>query len=260
MASRMERYYKTEENVSQRTQKNRELYNEIHNNIQYEDYKPMARVNEISREKLRELLEEENKPKRQHKEITKTPILESHLEEEQKKYDINEALEKAKNDSTPTYNYHKLNKEQLELLETIKNYKARKENDDENLNELLNTISNTKMLKELNDQELSLDLFNDLKGDNEDTAVAGIETINEILEAKEKYKKENEDNNFIESDTEKIDNSFFTSSMKFDKEDFDDLEEIKTNLNKNNKMMKIITVILIIALIVFIIVILTNKR
>lgn len=250
MASRMDRYYKTEDTTSQRTQKNKELYNEIHNTIKYDDYDQLPKVNEISREKLRELIAEEKKPKKQYKETPHPSVFEN-LEKETKNYDINEILEKAKNDNQrKTYNYHKLNKEQLELIEKIKNYKASKKEDDESLNELLNTIVNTNLLQDLNDRDLSLNLLNDLKSDDEDTKVAGIETVSEILEAKEKYEKENKDDNFIEGNTEKIDNSFYTSSMQFDKEDFDDIEELKENIKKGNKFVKIITVIIIIAAIV----------
>ncbi len=256
MASRMDRYYKTEDNISQRTQKNKSLYNEIHNTITYDDYKQIPRINEISEEKLKELIEEEKKPKRQYKEISRPSVFEE-IDKEQKNYDINEALEKAKNNNQrQNYNYHKLTKEQLELIDKIKNYKASKKEDDENLNELLNTLASTSLLKDLNDKDLSLNLLSDLKSDDENTQVAGIETVNEILEAKEKYEKENKDDNFVEENTEKIDNSFYTSSMKFDREDFDDIEEIKTNLNKNNKLMKIITIILIISLISVVILIL----
>lgn len=249
MASRMDRYYKTEDTVSQRTQKNRELYNEIHSTISYDDYKQIPRVNEISKEKLRELIEEEKKPKKQYREVPKPSVFEE-IEKDTKNYDINEALEKAKNNKQgQSYHYHKLNKEQLELIEKIKNYKASKKEDGEDLNEILNTLASTNLLKDLNDRDLSLNLLNDLKSDDENTQVAGIETVNEILEAKEKYEKENKDDNFVEENTEKIDNSFYTASMQFDKEDFDDIEEIKTNLNKSNKLMKIITVILLISLV-----------
>jgi hypothetical protein len=252
----MDRYYKTEDNISQRTQKNKSLYNEIHNTITYDDYKQIPRINEKSEEKLKELIEEEKKPKRQYKEISRPSVFEE-IDKEQKNYDINEALEKAKsNNQRQNYNYHKLAKEQLELIDKIKNYKASKKEDDENLNELLNTLASTSLLKDLNDKDLSLNLLSDLKSDDENTQVAGIETVNEILEAKEKYEKENKDDNFVEENTEKIDNSFYTSSMKFDREDFDDIEEIKTNLNKNNKLMKIITIILIISLILVVILIL----
>lgn len=250
MPSRMERYYQTEVNVAKRTRKNQHLYDDIHNSLTQPNVEQISNVNEISPAKLNELLNSEKKVERRAIRNENLNLVEDNDDDENKNYDIREVLEKAKTDRPIKNDYHKLKEEQLSLLKKIESYKASKQEQDDNLNELLNTIASTKLLKDLNDRDLSLDLLGDLKSNNENTIVGGIDSINRVMSDIPKVKKEIEENN-------EIDKSFYTSSMSFNDDDFDDIKEIKNKLKKNNFWMKamIITLcIVIIAVIVLVVV------
>lgn len=254
MPSRMEKYYQTDSSVSRRTNKNRSLYNEIHNNLDYDDIKPTSNVNEISQEKLNEILKSEKKSVSISNQSRTTKFDNTNLnssENDDKNYDIKEILEKAKSDSTKN-DYHKLKIDQINLLKKIENYKASKQEQDENLNELLNTIASTKLLSDLNDRDLSLDLLGDLKSDNENTIVGGIDSINKVMHDIPKVKLEEKENN-------EIDKSFYTSSLSFNETDFDDIKEIKNKIRKNNLLIKGLTIgfifiVVIVVILVFIII------
>ena len=250
MPSRMEKYYQTDNTINRRTNKNKDLYNEIHNNLDYDSIKPVSNINEISPAKLNEMLKNENRiePKTYQVKNRSANIEEN----EDSSYDINEALERAKNNSVIKSDYHKLKEEQLNLLKKIESYKASKQEQDENLNELLNTIASTKLLNDLNDRDLSLGLLGDLKSGNENTVVGGIDSINKVMHDIPKVKLDDSEKN-------EIDRSFYTSSMNFNDEDFDDIKEIKNKLKRNNSLMKImivgIALIVVIAIILILILI-----
>lgn len=251
MPSRMERYYQTDVDISKRTKKNQSLYDDIHNSLNYQDVKQVSNVNEISPAKLSELLRNQKKVEQRtvkNENINLTPIGDDY--DDERNYDIREVLEKAKSDNTNNKSdYHKLKEEQLTLLKKIESYKASKQEQDENLNELLNTIASTKLLKELNDRDLSLDLLGDLKSNDDNTIVGGIDSINKVMHDVPKVQKENEEKN-------EIDRSFYTSSMRFNAEDFDEIQEIKSKLNKNNFLMKTFAIIFsIVIIIVFVVLI-----
>lgn len=248
MPSRMERYYQTDVDAAKRTKKNQRLYDDIHNNSNYSDVEQISNVNEISPAKLNELLKNDKKVERR---VIKNKNINFNIidGDEDKNYDIREVLEKAKSDTPSKNDYHKLKEEQINLLKKIESYKASKQEQDENLNELLNTIASTKLLKDLNDRDLSLDLLDDLKSNNDNTIVGGINSINKVIYDIPKVKSYVEDKN-------EIDKSFYTSSMSFNDEDFDEIKEIKSKLNKNNFWMKTILIILGIVIVVIIVLVL----
>lgn len=247
MPSRMEKYYQTDNTINRRTNKNKDLYNEIHNNLDYNSIRPVSNVNEISPAKLTEILNNENKIETKNYQIRNRKI--NVEEKENSSYDINEALEKAKSSNIIKSDYHKLKEEQLNLLKKIESYKASKQEQDENLNELLNTIASTKLLNDLNDRDLSLGLLDDLKSNNENTVVGGIDSINRVMHDIPKVKLDDSEKN-------EIDKSFYTSSMNFNDEDFDDIKEIKNKLKKNNSLMKIMIVGIVLIVIIAIVLIL----
>lgn len=254
MPSRMERYYQTEVDVSKRTRKNQSLYDDIHNSVNYSDVNQISNANEISPAKLNEMLNKDKKPQRRavYREVPiSNPV---DFDDDNKNYDIKEALEKAKTSkSSNEYSYHKLKDDQINLLKKIESYKASKQEQDENLNELLNTIANTKLLQQLNDRDLSLDLLGDLKSNDDNTVVGGINSINKVMNDIPKEKVVVEEKN-------EIDKSFYTSSMSFNEDDFDELKEIKSKLKKNNLMMKLIVLILCIVVIVVVILLVVNLK
>ena len=117
MPSRMEKYYQTDNTINRRTNKNKDLYNEIHNNLDYNSIRPVSNVNEISPAKLTEILNNENKIETKNYQIRNRKI--NVEEKENSSYDINEALEKAKSSNIIKSDYHKLKEEQLNLLKKI---------------------------------------------------------------------------------------------------------------------------------------------
>lgn len=254
MPSRMERYYQADVDVAKRTRKNQHLYDDIHNSLNQPDVEQISNVNEISPAKLSELLSGEKKVERRVIRNENIDFSSDIDDEDESNYDIREILEKAKNDKPVKNDYHKLKEEQLNLLKKIESYKASKQEQDENLNELLNTIASTKLLKDLNDRDLSLDLLDDLKSNNENTIVGGISSINKVIQDVPKVKPEVEEKN-------EIDKSFYTSSMNFSENDFDDIKEIKSKLKKNNFWMKamVITSCIVIIAVVILVVLFTKK-
>ena len=125
-------------------------------------------------------------------------------------------------------------------LDTEENQKASQESAKEELLELINTINmNEKQKKEiqenLNEESTQLDpldLFTDLRGD-ENTVVAGAKEFapeetspsplinEEIKETKESSEKEE----IKDALDEELDDSFYTNSMTFKKNDFASLED-----------------------------------
>ena len=251
MPSRMEKYYQTKSNVPRRTSKNQSLYNDIYSNNDY-DVDKISNANEISPEKLNEIL---NQSKKSQKRIERNYVSVDDTDlDDEKKYDINEVLAKAKSQSiNNNYNYDKLKIERETLLKKIENYKASKQEQDESLNDLLNTIASTKMLSNINDKDLSLDLLNDLKSNNDNTVVGGISSIDKVLND---VPKKN-----ISVDEDGIDKSFYTSSMNFNEDDFDELNSLKKSVKKNNLLIKILVIALsLIALIVLVLIIFSLKK
>lgn len=254
MPSRMEKYYQTDTEVVRRTKKNRSLYDEIHNNLNYENVRPATNVNEITSERLNEILKSEKKQeyRTNQNRVYETEASNYITNDEDKNYDIKEALQKAKSDNGTKKDYHKLNVDQINLLKKIESYKASKQEQDENLNELLNTIASTKLLSNLNDRDLSLDLLGDLKSNNDDTIVGGIDSINKVMHEIPKV-------SMPENEKNEIDKSFYTSSLSFSDEDFDDIKEIKNKIKKNNALIKALTigfvfVVIVVIILVFVII------
>lgn len=260
MPSRMEKYYETREDGPSRTRKNQELYSQIYDEKSFEvddykakDYSNVSGIaetpdsNTIDIQKIREMMksrEEKNRDK-QNYEIVQNEEEQS-TSEEPKNYDINDVLNKAK-DERPIENddsYHSLKNVELNILKNlnIEDKKEEKEvliDDKEELPELINTITNTSMLNKLGDKELSLDLLGDLKS-NGTTMIGSSESIKNVLE--ESKKKD------AQEETTEIDKSFFTKSLDLkDSLKYLDGEEDE----EDNKSIKtIVVIIVVVALII----------
>ena len=122
--------------------------------------------------------------------------------------------------------------------------------DENTLKELINTISNTSMLNSMTDKELSLDLLDDLKS-NENTVSSGSESIKKLLEEAKKSESKKEEKT-------EIDKSFYTSSLGFKEEDFEELTDIKNHLKTNNILIKILVSILTISFLIGAVVLIFN--
>lgn len=110
------------------------------------------------------------------------------------------------------------------------------EEDSEELQDMLQTITDTSLASK-NDDDLASDLFSDLKGD--DTKVGEIKNINELIDDNEK--------------TRVMDNTFFTSSIKLSKSDFE-------GGKRKVSVFKVIVVLILVIAIIFASAILIMKR
>ncbi len=125
------------------------------------------------------------------------------------------------------------------------------------------TISVKQVDDESEDTESStgdpLDIFEDLKGSEDTTVLEGLqEKTEKMIEDMHKttstplVQKEDDlkDNVVKESATTSLDNTFFTKSSKFKKEDFEEYEEFNDVDKKTSPIIKIVIVLLIIIFIV----------
>ena len=236
MPSRMERYekyYEAKEDGPSRTKKNQELYNQIYEENDFEEKDYMAKDytnvsgfanapgdSTINIQKIRDMINErENKNKKIESINEEIPVENTAVEEvaeDEKNHDINDVLNKAKDERTASEEqneYHSLKNVELSILKNLKidgkkddtvNEEVLSDNKDE-LPELINTITNTSMLNKLGDKELSLDLLGDLKS-NGTTVIEKSDIIDNINKELEEKKQEKDDK-------DEIDKSFFTKSF-----------------------------------------------
>ena len=234
MSSRMERYYKFNENSKKRSQKNQDLYRNIYDLGEYSNIEGIAEIdknNEVDITKIKKMLKNREEysrqkeyrkliPKSEQEEVKQTE--EFTLEDDDRSYDITKILNKAKSENEEDNKYLRLDNTNYNILKELKIKNEVSEEDDENLKDMINTITNTSMLNKLGDKELSLKLLEDFEGET-------------------KLKLNNTNT------TTTLDKSFYTAGMKLKKEDFEDGFYHK----KNNKILKIIIfIVIIIAIIV----------
>lgn len=241
MASRMERYYRAA-NPKRRSQLNQDLYRDIYEDGEYSNIEGVAMIdknNEIDITKVKRMLKNREDYKRQKEYrnlITKKeePALDTSndfLEEETKKtYDIMDVLREAKEGNDEDDRYLQLDNTNYNILKELKieKEKGKNENQEEELKELINTITNTSMLNKLDDEQLSLKLLEDLQGETK--------VLNKTSEI-----------------NSKLDNSFYTTSIKLNSEDFEDSNGIQKKKFPLKIVIIISVAILVLALILFII-------
>lgn len=243
MASRMEKYYQSNIRNNDRTSKNQDLYNKIYSEKEYTNVEGVitsSSPNEIDINKIRELLKSQEKKNS----IVKEARVNSNLDyddplDEEKKYDIKEILDKARDerdDKAP--DYRSLKNTEYNILKAIKldADKPDFQSEADELKELINTITSTSLLNKLGDRELSLELLNDLRSN---TMIGDSKSIRSIIEEEKTIEKE---------ENPEIDKSFYTSSLNFKNKDFEQLKDINNSLEKNNKLIKFMLAILIIVI------------
>lgn len=250
MASRMERYYKKNNNSS-RTNRNKRLYNSIYSYGKYSNIEGIASIdntNEIDITKIKEMLDNREKYQTERKyrrltnqeDIKTEPIAQKRYTEEEKNYDIMDVLSKAKENKQPDDKERVLSKTSYNVLKNL-NLKEEINTDDEDLKEMIQTITNTSMLNKMDDADLASDMFSDLKATNDDTKVSNVKDFKELIN--ENKQKE-----------QTMDNSFFTSSIKLKKGDFVNYKDKKPSAFKT-----IIITILILGIITAIGVLVAKK-
>ena len=114
---------------------------------------------------------------------------------------------------------------------------------------MINTITSTSVLNKLGDRDLSLNLLEELKSN--DNTMIGAKGSNEIF--KDEIEKD-------KNDDDMIDKSFYTSSLNFGESDFEQLNDIKSSLKKNNILITILVFIFLVVVITGILFILNNIK
>lgn len=236
MASRMDRYNDNKEEVNdnslKRTKRNANLYRSVYNDSSYsniENIETLEKTNVINVDQVKQML---NKDKL----YAKSRSLKEDMEEindnyrdDDKSYDINDILHKAKEEETKDTKLRSI--ENLRYEYERKNKEPKDEQ--EEVDELIHTIF-TNSLTENNDDLLQELKSNTMIGDN--TAIAD--------NVKEEERR----------DTEIIDNTFYTSSMKLNKKDFiGDKGEEKESSNVFIKTSIAILIVAFLVLLVYII-------
>lgn len=222
MNSRMERYYKNNTNL--RSKRNKELYSDIYSNTKYTNIEGIASIdnaNEIDITKIKEMLNnrENYQKERQYRKITgqreteEKPLIKRRITPsmEERDYDIRDILNKAKENKEPDDKERVLKNTQYDILKNLdlKREMNKAEDEETELKELINTITNTSMLNKMGDADLASDLLKELTDD--DTKVGELNNVKELIE---------ENKRVTHSNT--MDDSFFTSSLKLSKKDFED--------------------------------------
>lgn len=285
MKSRMERYYENDE-ANTRSHRNKELYKKVHESEinQFNVNSNESVIGESSKnidvDNLRQILDKKYRESPKRKSISldiadKKPQIEE-IKDEDKDYDINVILEKARQQKQTDYNEERLKKirdTQFDILKGLNLKKEESEEDEEEPNDeekklmtLINTITSNELANE-NNSSNPLDLLEDLKG-NDDTKVLPSEEITKTLEVKnsEDIKKIGEENKIINSaqkekeKSKELENSFFTDSIKLSKKDFEDFEDFDDLKSEGKKSIwKTILIIFIAIIIVLGILILVDK-
>lgn len=254
MQTRMEKYTDVQEDVGQRFKKNEDLYRKI-SDQELDKYtvKTNATVlddngTNIDVERVKKILEtryNNSTPKR------KSIVIPEELDEdindvvETKEYDINLILEKAKENENADYDkdrFKKLRDTQYDILKELNlnpdnEVKKTKEEETDELRELINTITQ-KELENRKKEEDPLDLFPDLKGDDNTVVLEGMKEDIENTLAEETRAMEEA----------KLENSFYTSSTAFTQSDFDDFDDLKKEVKGHKILLTIITVLIVLAI------------
>ena len=236
MASRMDRYHSNSSNVGRRSVKNEGLYKDIYENNEYSNIEKVAtmdKTNEISLDQIKDLLREREEKKKAS--LVKKPAARVYQQPTQdRSYDIRDVLIKAKDSYVDDNKNRSLKNTQYNIL---KNIDIKEKLDKYDQDEIEKTLVNTSVLKNLDDSELSLDMLSDLKssGNTMVDRTSGLDLLQEVQEAKDKYVPKNDDG---------LDRSFYTSSLNFKDDDFEQLKDLQDSIESNNKMIKILFLLL----------------
>ncbi len=237
MISRIDKYNKNSSNLS-RTERNKELYDDLFTDTNYNNMVVIDDSSEIDISKIKEIIDNEKRKTRTTREIKKDSNIYGDLPQfneknEKKSYDINEVLKDAKSkrdiieeasEKRKIRNYNfKTNEEiEKELEKTRKVYENLIKEEKELLN-IMNTLTN------VSEKDLALDIFSDLKEpDNKKNEQTDTVTVRQI--------KSNDDSREYSTDT-----------FMFDTKDFEGVkEDIRNEVKKTNIFIKILILVLVI--------------
>ena len=227
----------------------------------------------IDLEKIRKYINEVNNEPRSKRSVLSIPKEEKTIESKpspEKVYDINSVLEKARSGREVEYSserYKKVRSDEYDILSKIKMYEDVKEYIDETPE--LNTEEKTivDLINTVTVHKGDLNLLEELMGEGETTKpiseeqkdlsfkdVIDKETTSESLinekvmnENTKEFEKTKELVNLKEKMTD-IDNSFYTSSMKFNKDDFEGFEELEKSVKKGSFFKVVLIIILVLSI------------
>lgn len=255
MNSRMEKYYNDEHQEYSRSKRNSNLYKEVYGSYSQFEHLPVSdNVSEIDAEKLKEIVtsrEEYHKKRNEQVESKEEPIKRY---EENKIYDINELIEKArkskprvteeKKEHIESYNFLKtLESNELlksQIKEAVKEDTPKIENTNISNNISSNNISNTNIITDnlQKTNTLSLEILSDLKPTGDTVVMEPVANTmknnTSDIPIEESVKKEEEDK------------AFYSGSYKFSKKDFfdDDFQETK----KGSSFAKALIIIVVLSI------------
>ena len=160
--------------------------------------------------------------------------------EQTREYDINAILEKAHENKVVDYEKERLKKirdTQYDILKGLNLDKKEEEEYQEPTEEekKLMTLINTITAHEEFNKNKDLDLFQDLKGSDDTEVLDGLKEDITKLQPK------------IEKKDNKIDKSFYTSSLNLSKNDFDDFKDLQKDVKSNKILVVILTIVIILA-------------
>lgn len=230
MASRMERYYPTDEKLKRST-KNALLYDEIYDDKKYDEVDNVKDINadtiatldvgkQIDIREVQALLEKRSTYQNK-RELVKEKLPETreniYYETGNKSYDINDVLAEAKENTKEEERPRSLAETQVLTLQELinkKDYSNKNKLNENEVKDLIDTIYSTNLLS----SDEGTGLLDELKSTGNTTVDSSIKDA-------------------IKGDTDEmthIDKSFYTSSLGFKKSDFATLDEINEDNKKNN--------------------------
>lgn len=297
MESRVNKYSTIDNEVLSRTKKNQRLYSEIGDELNKPyDLNSSSVVLEnnpktIDIDKLKDMLDKQYKEEIKSKSLASLDGISEVSQislNETREYDINAILSKAKEERKSDYEEDRLKKlrnTQLDILNGL-NIENQKQDEDVSISvskeeghKLKSLIDTINLTEEINQTKVMdpLDLLSDLKGNNDETKVGGVQELtqeimkkaqeldtNQIEKVHDELEKE------LNSDTAKIDNltknlkgimeesnkkdlsktdSFYTTSSMITKNDFDDFSDLKEDITATKVVVKILIVVVIMAFI-----------
>lgn len=291
----------TKKVLGSRTERNQDLYKEVgkteiskirtNNNIRIIDDQPK----EIDIEKIKDYINKLNEDEPKKKKVVVDPVDTGEIqldEDDEKIYDINAVLEKAKEEKQTTYEEEKhkrlrdteydiLSKIDLEKEQNKRSSKTFKEEElqpeeelltekdvEENEKTLMDLINTVTIAKDDVDLLSELTTSDDAKEEETGTieeeikkAEAADVHISKIPnEAKQEIKVIEENLNKKEREktiNDEIDKSFYTNSMSFSKKDFEGFEDLESSVKKNNALV-VLAIIILLLVIAFTTVVICN--
>lgn len=251
MESRLNKYNNNDEEntYTSRAQKNASLYSEINDmNINSFDVNSNSEILEqrastIDIDKLKDMLDRKYREEVHTHPIGRVDNIKKTEEiklDETREYDINSALDKAKENKENDYEVERLkklrntqvdilNNLEIESMKKVPN-KAVSKSEGERLKSLIDTINLTEETNSIKDMD-PLDILSDLKGDDEETKVIGANDLEEITKQITKESTVKEDDKELGK----------TKEFILDKEEIDRVKnEAKEEIHEDLKAEKII--------------------